>query len=160
MPALEGSRAAFPRLESSDRVKQLLVKGLRTEMLTPQRKPEFTGEDAGSVSEAAIKRRIGMRLVVDHRAHELGIVRPRPQAEIVRADRSPDVVDHADLGVDIYRPPSLGLEVIDGHPVSAGCFHPLYGLQLAHTVWRSAQGTVAIWMARKDCDEPNPRRSS
>src|SRR5438552_8447844 len=148
MPRLEDSRAAFPRLESSDGVKQLLVQDLRTEMLTPQRKPKFASEDAGSVSEAAwIERRVRMRLVVDHRACELGIMRPRAQAEIVRADRSPDVVDHADLGVHIYRPPSLGLEVIDGYPVAASRFHPLHGLQLTHTVWRSAQRTVAIWMA-------------
>ena len=43
------------------------------------------------------------RRLVDHRARQLGVVRPRPAVEVVGADGQPDVVDDAHLGVHVDR---------------------------------------------------------
>ena len=59
-------------------------------------------------------------------AVQLGVVRPRPAVEVVRPHRRPDVVDDADLRVDVHRLPGDVLEPVDRHPV------PARGPQAAH----------------------------
>ena len=57
--------------------------------------------------------------LVEDGARDLGVVGPRPAVEVVGADREPDVVDDADLGVHVDRCPVLVLEVVDRDAVAA-----------------------------------------
>ena len=59
-------------------------------------------------------------VVVDDRAGQLGVVRPGAAVDVVRADRGPDVVDDADLGVHVDRGAGVVLDAVHGDPVAAG----------------------------------------
>ena len=91
-----------------------------TEVLAPQLEPKVPCELPSTVAKPRrINRFTLITLVVKHSARDLGVVTPRSSVEVVGPDRRPDVVDHADLGVDVDGSPLRILDVIDADALSA-----------------------------------------
>src|SRR5919202_3260193 len=105
VPGLERGGLPAPPLEPHPRIDQVgVVAGRAAKVLAPQPQAQLPGEHPGAVAEpgrVARLPRIAGR--VEHRGGQLGVVGPRPAVEVVGADRGPDVVDHAHLGVDVDR---------------------------------------------------------
>ena len=76
----------------------------RSRCSAPQPQAQISREMPGAVAKAGrIAGLPRIALLVEDCARDLGVVGPRPPVEVVRADRRPHVVDHADLGVHVDR---------------------------------------------------------
>ena len=112
-PAALPPTAGTPRTNVG-RVVQLAVEDVGpVEVLGGERaaQGQRVAAGAGPASAAA------GRGVVPDRGGELGVVRPGPAVEVVRAGRRPHVVDDADLGVHVDRRAGVVLDAVDGDPV-------------------------------------------
>ena len=138
VPAFERLGRVPERRDGFGRVEQASIVALRTaKVLAPQLQPKVSGELSGAVPKAPrIEWLATIALVVDHRASDLGVVAPRPPIEIVRTHRCPDVIDHADLGVDVHRNAGEVLDVVDGDTIASRIEKNAYR-QLASDLVRS-----------------------
>ena len=93
----------------------------------------------------------GVGLVEDD-GRELGVVGPRAAAEVVRAGAGPDVVDDADLGVDVDGDAGVVLQAVRRHAVGSDVHQPadraVTTEQLRHPV-----ETVEVGHQRDDDDQ-------
>jgi hypothetical protein len=81
-------------------------------------------------------------------------VRPGAQVQVVGSDGHPNVIDHAQLGVDVDRSARLILEVIDRHAVPTRRAHDPEGLLLPDPVEGPGHRAVSIGMPWQHGDHP------
>ena len=110
----------MPQLDPGLGVEREVVRG-DAEVLAPQPQPELAGEPSRAVAQpAGIGRLAVVGFGVHHRARQLRVVRPRPQAHVVRADDGPHVVDDADLRVHVDRRALSVHRLVHRDPVPGG----------------------------------------
>ena len=101
-------------------------------MFAHELETQLSGESAGTVTEAAgIGRSARVAFVVEHRGGQLGVVGPRSHVEILATDQRPDIVDDAELGVDVDGPALQVLDVEDLNPFPARLPHHGQGLAVS-----------------------------
>ena len=109
VPVVQRAGGLAPQRRGVVEVLEPWVVGREPEVLAPERAAELAGEEPGrgvvGVSEAVDGGG------VEDGAGQLAVGGPGPAVEVVGADGEPDVVDDADLGVDVDRRPLLVLEV-------------------------------------------------
>ena len=128
MPRVELGGALADGVRGPLGVEQVIVL-VEVEVFAHHRETQLAGEPAGSVPEpAGIGRGALVAFGVQHRGGQLGVVRPGPRVEVVAADRRPDVVDDAQLGVDVDGQALQVLDVEHLHPVPARLPHHGQGL--------------------------------
>ena len=100
----------------------------------PSSQAQVAGEAAGRAS----------------RRRQLGVVRPGPAVEVVRADRGPGVVDDAHLGVHVDGRAGAVLDAVDRDPVAAGRVDSIVERLLpADEVGRQADPAVLVGVVRQ-----------
>ena len=121
VPGVERVRAVAHRLEPRRGIDEVVdVARIATEVLRRQADTRVARQHPGTVTQAGgIGRSPAVAPAVDHRARQLGVVRPRAAVEVVGARRHPDVVDDADLGVHVDGRALLVLEVVHRDPIVA-----------------------------------------
>jgi hypothetical protein len=96
--------------------------------------------------------------LVENNGGELGVVRPGPATEVVRAGAGPGVVDDADLGMHVDGDTRVVLQPVRGNSLGSNLDQRFDRAptteQLGHTV-----ETVEVGLQRDDEDqaEPGPR---
>ena len=121
MPRPERGRGAGEGLERLHRVEEVVdVVRRAAEVLAGEGQPEVPGEAPRPVAEPCrvLRRSLVEGLVEDGDA-ELGVPRPGAAVEVVGADRGPDVVDDAGLGVHVDGGRVVVLDPVDGYPITA-----------------------------------------
>jgi hypothetical protein len=142
MPAFQRLGRFPERRDGFGRIEQASIVAVRAaEMLTPQLQPQVSGELSGSVSKARrIEWLATIALFVDHGARDLGVVAPGPPIEIVGAHGCPDVIDHADLGVDVHRNAREVLDVVDRDTITTRIEKNAYRLLASDLVRSQGEG--------------------
>ena len=139
--------------EPLERVDQVGVV-LGVQVLAPQLQPQVAGEPPGAVAVAGRVARLALvALLVEHRAGQLAVVRPAAQVEVVAADGGPDVVDDADLGVDVHRRARVVLQVEHAHPVAPGVADGVERVLPSDEVRRARDRAALVRVARDDGDQ-------
>ena len=158
MPGVEGAGRPLPRLESFQRVQELLLRHGGAEVLAPEGHPDRPSEHTRAVAlSTRIDRLALVALRIEHRARRFGVVGPGPPIEVVGAHRDPDVVDHADLPVDIDGAAVLVLDVIEGHPRPTRLAHHRHRIELADPVQRTGDEAVSVRILGNDNDHSEVR---
>src|SRR5487761_814977 len=121
MPAFQRLGRIPERRDGFGRIEQTAIVAVRAaKMLAPQLQSQVAGELSGAVPKARrIEGFATIALVVYHGARDLGVMTPGPPIEVVRSDRCPDVVDHADLGVNVDGNAGEVLDVVDGDTIAS-----------------------------------------
>src|SRR5450759_1228948 len=102
VPAVQRGLGLPPHRESANGIEQVGVRRGGNNVFGPELESQVACEAAGTVAEPG---RVGWRPVVeagiDDRTRDLRIMGPGTTVESVRADRDPDVVDDAHLGMTV-----------------------------------------------------------
>jgi len=123
-------------------------------VLAPEAEPRVPCEPAGAVAETAgIGRAALVDDAIDHRARELGVVRPRSPVEIVGADDQQHVVDDAHLGVQVDRCAVRILEVVHRDALATGAAENVDHAFPADAARGGAREPTPIGIPRHDCDD-------
>src|SRR5450759_3808188 len=130
-------------------------------MLSPQQKSEVTCICARAVTQARrVDRFPRIAYLVHHGACDLGVMAPRSAVEVVRPDRRPDVVDHADLGVHVNRNSKQVLDVEDRYAVPARLEESLNGLFPSDLVRRERHCASLVKIPGDHCNQVQLRVGS
>ena len=122
MPSLQRLGSLPEPRHRLGRIQQVPVVAFGTaEMLAPQLQAQVARIGARAIAQArGIDGFPRIALLVHDRAGDLGVMGPRSPVEVVRPDRRPNVVDHADLGMHVDRDPQNILDIEDRDAVPAG----------------------------------------